>query len=746
MTTTEPRPAYKFVGTSPVRHDGLDKVIGKARYAADMALPGMLTGYILRSPHAHARILSIDTSAAEAMPGVRSVVTSADFPALDPSDDNYKISCNLMARDKVFYTGHAVAAVAADSRAHAKAAAEAIDVTYEILSHVLTIDDAMADGATLLHDDMITSGVDPAPTEPSNVAARTVFERGDVEAGFAESDVVVEHEFTTKAIHQGYIEPHGVVADTGQDGKSVVWGSSQGHFRVRSQSAAMLGWDTSQLQIVPAEIGGGFGGKTTIYLEPIAVMLSQKAARPVKIVMSREDVFRATGPTPGSKIRVKVGATNDGTINAVKAWMAYENGAFPGVTAMLGCMTIASPYTAEHLYLEGFDVVVNKPVNQSYRAPSAPMAAFAIESVIDEVAEKLGIDPIEIRLANCPSEGDTAPYGPKFPAIGMRECLEAIRDSEHYNSPIPEGHGRGVASGFWFNIGEPSSATINFNETGTATIITGSPDIGGSRASMALMAAEELGIDVFDFQPTVGDTEGVGFTEVTEGSRTTFATGMAVVQACRDLKDQFRARAAKTWGCDVEEVEWVDGQAVHGPGENDPLPLASITGTANRTGGPLSATATLNARGAGPAFSTQVVDVVVDPETGQTTVARYTIAQDAGTAIHRAYVEGQFQGGVAQGIGWALNEGYIYDADGVMENASFLDYRIPVASDLPYIETIIVEVPNPAHPYGVRGVGEVSIVPPLAAMANAVHGSIGKRLRDLPMSPPAILAALGEDD
>ena len=577
-------------------------------------------------------------------------------------------------------------------------AAAAIEVTYEVLPHVMDLLDAMEPGAPLLHDDMFTTGLDAEPTEPSNVSNRTCYEGGDIEKGFAEADVVVEGEFVTKPIHQGYIEPHACVADTGQDGKTVIWCSSQGHFRVRSQTAAMLGWDTSRIKVIPAEIGGGFGGKTTIYLEPLAVELSARAGRPVKMVMSRDEVFRATGPTPGSVIRVRLGATNDGRITAAEARLVYESGAFPGVWAMLGCMCVVSPYKVENFRLEGLEVVVNKPVNAAYRAPSAPMAAFATDTLVDEIARRLGMDPIDLRLLNCPGKGDQAPYGPKWPLIGLRECLEAIRDSEHYRSEPAPGHGRGVASGFWFNIGEASSATVNLNENGTATVVTGSPDIGGSRASMALMAAEELGIDVHAIQPVVGDTEVVGFTDVTEGSRATFATGMAVVEACRDLKGQLRGRAAKMWDCDSDDVEWADGRATHRGGEHEALTLAAITAEAGRTGGPLGATASLNARGAGPAFSVQVTDVSVDDETGRVTVERYTTAQDAGTAIHPDYVEGQMQGGVVQGIGWALNEEYIHDADGVMENPGFLDYRIPVASDLPMIETIIVEVPNPQPP------------------------------------------------
>ncbi|WP_428115489.1 xanthine dehydrogenase family protein molybdopterin-binding subunit [Candidatus Poriferisodalis sp.] len=733
---------YRWIGTRPVRPDGLDKVAGKARFAADLVLPGMLHAHILRSPHPHARIISIDTSPAEAMTGVRAVVTGADFREAPPKGADRNLMCTVIARDKVLYTGHAVAAVAASTRREAKAAAEAIEVTYEVLPHVLNIADAMADDSPVLHDNLFTRGVEPRPTEPSNIAARTVYQRGDVEQGFGEADIVIEREFSTQAVHQGYIEPHACVVDCGQDGKTMIWCSSQGHFKVRSATATVLGWDTSQIKVIPAEIGGGFGGKTTIYLEPIAALLSARAGRPVKLVMSRADVFAATGPAPGSIIKMKVGARSDGTITTAKAWLAYENGAFQGIAAMLGCMCVVSSYTLDHLYVEGFDVLMNRPVNVAYRAPSAPAAAFAMESIVDEIANQLGMDPIDLRLNNCPSQGDPTPYGPKWPMIGLRDCLEAIRDSDHYQSELPAGQGRGVATGFWFNIGEASSATVNLNENGTGTVITGSPDIGGSRASMAIMAAEELGLDVHLIQPVVGDTEVVGFTDVTEGSRATFATGMAVVEACRDLKKQLCARAAKTWDCDIEQVDWVDGAAVHGPREHDPLTIAAITAGAKRTGGPLGATASLNARGAGPAFSVQVADVSVDTETGCTTVKRYTTAQDAGTAIHPSYVEGQMQGGVVQGIGWALNEEYIYSDDGTLQNPGFLDYRIPVASDLPMIETVIVEVPNPSHPYGVRGVGEVGIVPPLPVLANAVADATGCRIGDLPLSPPRVLEAL----
>ncbi|MGF1596957.1 MAG: xanthine dehydrogenase family protein molybdopterin-binding subunit [Acidimicrobiales bacterium] len=749
MTVTEDptsRPGYKSVGTRPIRPDGLDKVTGKARFGADLVLPGMLEGAVLRSPHAHARIRAIDTTAALSMPGVKAIVTGADFPDLaaagaKPADVD--IATNAIARDKVLYEGHPVAAVAATTRKQAKAAAAAIHVDYEVLPHVLTVDEAMADGAPVLHAGMRTRGVEPAPEEDSNVASRVVFERGDLDKGFAAADVVVEREFTTKPVHQGYIEPHAAVADAGQDDRANVWCSSQGHFAMRTYTATVLGWAPAQLKFTPAEIGGGFGGKTVIYLEPLAVALSRQSGRPVRIVMDRDEVFRATGPTSGSRMRIKMGVTNDGKLTAAECWMAFEAGAYAGSPVGAGAMTMLAPYVLDDFLIEGFDVVVNKPRVAAYRAPGAPITAFGVESVIDELATSIGMDPIELRLKNAAVEGTQATYGPKFPRIGFVETLEAIRDSDHYRSgPLGPNQGRGVAAGFWFNAGMNSSATVHVNEDGSITVVVGSPDIGGSRASMCLFAAEEFGIDVDRVRALVADTEAVGFNDVTGGSRVTLATGAAVVEACRKVKDELRSRAAMTWDVDIELVEWVDGQAQHTQGSEQPLSLADLAGKWARTGGPVSASASLNARGVGSAFSTQVVDLEVDAETGAVTVLRCTTAQDAGTAIHPSYVEGQMQGGVVQGIGWALNEEYVHDAEGRMENPGFLDYRIPVASDLPMIDTIVVEVPNPLHPYGVRGVGEVGIVPPLAAVANAVAAATGCRITDLPLSPIRILDAI----
>ena len=742
---------YRVIGTRPVRPDGVDKVTGRANFGADLQIADMIFGRVVRSPHAHAKIKSINVKKALALPGVKAVVTAADFPELDKSDiaagevtvSFHDMSLNVIARKKALYDGHAIAAVAATTLEIAARAAELIEVEYQVLKPVMTWKQAMDPKAPLLHDGMITKGVKPEPEKPSNVNARSEFALGDLAAGFAEADVIVEHEFTTETVHQGYIEPHACVASMSADGMATVWSSSQGQFMVRAQVAKLCGMDISKVKAIPAEIGGGFGGKTLVYLEPLAVALAKKSGRPVKMVMTRDEVFRATGPTSGGHGRCKIGAKKDGTITAADLELEYEAGAFAGSPVMLGCMTGTTPYDIKNMRAVGYDVVVNRPKAAAYRAPGAPVAAFVVESTMDILADKLGMCPLELRLKNAAKEGTKAPYGPKFLRIGFEETLLAAKNSQQWNTPLGPNQGRGIASGFWFNIGGNSSASVALNEDGTVIVVTGNPDIGGSRASMAIMTAEVLGIDVGRVKPLVADTESVPYSDLTGGSRVTFATGKAVIEAAQDVVKQLRQRAAKVWEIDVDQVEWKDGMAV--AIETDkykPLSIADIAKVAGKTGGPISGKANINAQGAGPGFGTHICDVEVDPETGFVKVLRYLAIQDVGTAIHPSYVEGQLQGGAVQGIGWALNEEYVYSKEGNLLNTGFLDYRVPVASDMPMIDTILVEVPNPGHPYGVRGVGEVPIVPPLAAVANAVSHAIGKRVSALPISPPKLLALI----
>lgn len=750
MATDTSKKAYKVIGTRPIRHDGADKVTGRAIYGNDVQMAGLLYGKVLRSPHAHARIKRIDTSAAEKLPGVHAVVTAADLPNLrdkwaDLGEGRVNLAhlgANVLAHDKVYYKGHAVAAVAAINTHVAEEATKLIQVEYEPLPSVTWVLDAMKPDAPLLHADVHTEDIvgQRISEDPSNISKYLRFEAGDLEQGFASADVVIEREFKTASVHQGYIEPQVSTALWNQDGHLTIWTVTQGSFTARQQTAELLQIPVSQVTVVPCEIGGGFGGKIPVYLEPVAALLSRKSGRPVKISMTRAEVFEGTGPTPGTFMRVKLGAKKDGRIVAGHAWLAYDAGAFPGGMIGPGCMCVFSCYDIPNYRVEGYDVVLNKPKTSAYRAPGATQAAFAAEQVVDELAEQLKLDPIEFRLKNAVKEGAKRVGWPDYPKIGLIETLEATRNHPHYKAPLTgKNRGRGVAAGFWFNIGLKSCASANVNPDGTVTLIEGSTDIGGTRTSVAMQLAETLGIAAEDVHPQVADTDSVGYTDVTGGSRVTFATGLAAYHVGLDIRKQMAERAAALWECKPEDVTFDDG-AFKAQGKS--ISFKELAGKVNELGAPIIGRAAVDPQGPTNGFGTNIVDVEVDPDTGKVTILRYTAIQDAGKAIHPAYVEGQMQGGSVQGIGWALNEEYFFDDQGRMRNASYLDYRMPTALDLPMIDTLIVEVPNPAHPYGVRGVGETPIVCPPAAIANAIYRATGVRMRELPMSPPKVWAAM----
>jgi CO/xanthine dehydrogenase Mo-binding subunit len=736
---------FAVVGTRPVRHDGVDKVTGRALYGADLQLAGTLHGYILRSPHAHARILAIDTSKAAAHPGVRAVVTAADFSPgpdriVDLGEGNTPLSYirgNVLAAGKVLYKGHAVAAVAAVNAHVAEEAAALIEINYEVLPCALGAPEAMREGAPILHEDLETRELGERTGRVSNVSEHFRHQLGDIERGFADAEFVIEREFHTATVHQGYIEPHNATALWNNDGRIHVWCSTQGAFVVRDVTACVLDVPVSRVKVTPMEIGGGFGGKIPVYLEPVAALLSKKTGKPVKIVMSRKDVFEGTGPTPGSYMKVKIGARRDGHFTAAQAYLAYEAGAYPGAMVGPGAMCVFAAYDIPNVTIDGFDVVVNKPSTAAYRAPGATNAAFATETVVDEIAERLGMDPLELRLKNAAKEGTRRADGPRYPRVGCVEVIEAMRSHPHYTAPLGgPNRGRGVAVGFWFNVGLPSTCTISVNADGTVNLVEGSTDIGGTRTSVAMQAAEVLGLPAEDVRPTVVDTDSIGFTAVTGGSRTTFATGWAAYEAAQDVTRQMKERAAKLWGVETEAVSFERG--VFRSGEHSAA-FKEMAARLAETGGPVTGRGAVNPRGVGGSFSGCIADVEVDPETGKVSVLRFTSVQDAGKAIHPSYVEGQMQGGSVQGIGWALNEEYYMSASGGMLNSSLLDYRMPTALDLPMIDTVIVEVPNPGHPFGVRGVGEANIVPPPAAIANAIYRAAGVRMRRLPMKPSAVM-------
>jgi len=764
MTTTINRDTgqqFKVLGTRPIRHDGADKVTGRAKYGADIQMPGLLHGTIVRSPHAHARIKRIDTSKAARLAGVKAVVTAADIPILakpldlgDTLGNARLLAENCLALKKALYRGHAVAAIAAANPHLAEEAARLVEVEYEPLSAVFDIREAMQPSAPLVQEHLTTREINERNTrgqdsgQHSNVASHLQFAQGDVERAFTEADVVVEREFTTTAVHQGYIEPHVSTAFWASDGRVTVWTSSQGAFGIRSMTAKMLGLPDSLVKVVPMEIGGGFGGKTTTYIDAVAALLSKKTGRPVKITMTRREVFEATGPTAGSYMRCKMAAKKDGTITAARLHLAYEAGAFPGSPVGAGAMYGLGPYKIANFVVDGYDVVLNKPKVAAYRAPGTPQSCFAVETVVDELAARIGMDPLILRLKNAVRQSDRQVSGVPFPAIGCIDVEQAAQRHPHYAAPLgsPSSRsarrGRGFAMAYWGNGGNSSSATISVNVDGTINLITGSVDIGGTRAACAMQAAEVLGLRAEDVTPSVADTDSIGYTGITGGSRTAVGTGLATIYAAQQIKEVMMKRAATIWETSPGEVEYHDGVCLSKRDPNAHLTFKEIAAKMMPTGGPITASASSPVRNVGVSFSAALVDIEVDTETGKVDVLRATAFQDVGMPAHPSYVEGQMQGGTAQGLGWALSEEYVYDASGGMLNPSYLDYRMPTALDLPPIEAVMITVPNPNHPFGLRGVGEVSIVPPMAAVANAIYNAIGIRMTSLPMSPGAVLKAL----
>ena len=756
-TSTNGKNGYRVIGTRPIRHDGVDKVTGRAIYGADLKLPGLAHGAVLRSPHAHANIKRIDTSKAARLPGVYTVITGKDMPRADSREvdlgegaTNLRwASNNVLAGEKVVYRGQPVAAVAAVDQNTALEACNLIQVEYQVLPPVKDVRHALSKGATIVLDDLVGDDLGKK-VRNTNMARHFRHEFGDPEAGFKKSKLIVEHEYELATVHQGYIEPHNATAHWNSEDRITVWTSTQGAFAARRQIAGILQVDDSRVKVIPLEIGGGFGGKIPVYGEPVAAVLSKKAGRPVKLLMDRKAVFESTGPTPAGTVRVKMGVDAKGKIIAADTDIRFEAGGYPGSPVGAGAMCVLSCYNIPNTRIDGYDIITNKAKTAAYRAPGSTHVAFAVESVVDEICEKLGMDKIEFRLMNASKEGTRRADGPTFPVVGNEECLIAAKNSPHWKSKLvrngPNGRkrGRGIASGYWFNIGLKSVVTLSVNTDGTVALIEGSTDIGGTRASIAMQAAEVLGIPAEDVRPVVVDTESVGYTDVTGGSRTCYATGYAAYHAAQSVVNILRERAAKLWDIKVSDVDFKDGAFFSKSDSELRLSFKQLAKKLDETGGPVGATGAVDLSAAGGGFGVHIADVEVDPDTGKVDILRYTAIQDVGRAIHPSYVEGQMQGGAVQGIGWALNEEYFMDDAVRMANSSFLDYRMPTSLDLPKIETIIVEVPNPIHPFGVRGVGETPIAPPVGTIANAIYDAVGVRLRQAPMKPGRIVEALAK--
>jgi CO/xanthine dehydrogenase Mo-binding subunit len=638
-----------------------------------------------------------------------------------------------------------VAAVAAVSPQLAEDAVSLIAVDYEPLPPVLDVREAMRAGAPLLHEEMVTDSLRGPGLAPSNVASHLHFARGDLEAGFAQADLIVERSFRTAMVHQGYIELPASTAAWSADGSLTVWACTQGPFGLREELARLLDYPLGRIRIIPCEIGGSFGGKNTSFIDALAALLARRAGLPVKIVMTRAEVLLATSPTPGTYIRLKVGARRDGRLCAAQAELCYEAGAFPGAMVWSGAETIFACYDIPHTHIDGYDVVVNKPKTGAYRAPCTTPGNFAMEQVIDELAERLGHDPLDFRLLNCARVGTARLDGTLLPRVGSIEVLQAAQAHPHYRAPLEGRHvGRGVAFGYWRNWGGQSNCTLTLNADGSVALRTGSIDVSGALTGVAMQVAEEMGLSPQQVNIGVGDTDSVGYADYTSGSRTTLATGLAALNAVRDVIEQLRARASGLWGVPLAAVRYAGGEFTSLDGDKR-LTLRDLASQMGFTGGPVTGRGNVDTDRVriGAAFAAHIADVTVDPETGKVTVLRYTVVQDVGRAIHPGQVEGQIRGGAVQGIGWGLYEGYQYAPDGSLLNPTLLDNKLPTALDAPAVDPVIVEVPNPYHPFGVRGVGEMPIVSPPAALANAIYRATGRRMEQLPMTPAYILERWG---
>ncbi|MBX6771080.1 MAG: xanthine dehydrogenase family protein molybdopterin-binding subunit [Chloroflexi bacterium] len=750
--------ATPVIGERIERAEARDKVTGRALYPADLRLPGMLHAKLLRSPHAHARIRAIRVERALALPGVRCVLTAADIPNLEREPATRARA--VLALDRVRFQGQPVAAVAADDVHTAEEALELIEVDYEVLPAAIDPREAMRDGAPLVragtvtmenaeaqaHATIATGEIHEGGDRPTNIATRVHFRRGDVAAGFAAADVVIEKTYRVGHVHQGYLEPRAAIAHWDRPDHLTVYVSAQGQFFLRSELAAILGLAESQVTVVPLEIGGGFGAKIQPIIEPITALLARKTGRPVKLVQTRREELIAATPAPETIIELKTGARRDGRLTALQARVIMDSGCFPGGPLNVACLLIGGLYRFENLEIEGIEVLTHKPSQAAYRAPGAPHGTFAIESQMDALARALGLDRMEFRLRNCSEAGDPMPNGQPWPPNGMRRVLEVMADhpiwKEHRPAP---GRGIGCAVGGWLGGIQPASATVRMNPDGSFTVITGAVDLTGTNTAFRQIAAEVLGVPAAAVTVRTADSDSAPYAGMSAGSKIVYTVGSAVKAAAEDARRQILEIASRELEAAPGDLEIANGRvSVRGAPERY-VTLARIGQESTRFGGryePVFGRGSITVTHQSPGFSGQIAEVAVDPETGRVTILRYVCVQDVGKAINPTLVEGQMQGGSAQGIGIALSEELVYDAEGRLQNPSLLDYRLMTAIDLPPIETVIVEVPSPYGPFGAKGAGEPPIVPGPAALANAIRDAIGCDLTDLPMTPEKIVAAL----
>jgi CO/xanthine dehydrogenase Mo-binding subunit len=748
--------ARRVAGQRLPRLDGIGKVTGKHVYAADFTLPGMLFGRVLRSHRPHALIRKLDVSRAAAIPGVRGIITAADIPAVRFGQAVRDTS--VFALDRVLFAGHPIAAVAATSLEIAEQAIAAIDVEFEDLP-TLFDPEAALDSNIRIHPDWETYKALPIIARSGNVSGRASIHAGDVNQAFASAYKIYEHRFTTPLVHPGYTEPRTAVADWDANSNLTVWSNTQLPFDTQNTLAEILDMPAARIRVIVPGIGGGFGGKLRIGVEHFAALLARKTARPVKVMTTSEEELTSAYPRQATVVTLKTAVDREGHLLAREGRIVVDCGAFAGSgpgTAAISLQIMAGPYKTPALALEGIAVYTNKVPSGSFRAPAGPMANFAVESQMDMIAKDLGIDSLEIRLRNIVKEGDLGPSGEVHKSVSIEECLRRAAAAIGWENRSPEpGRGKGIACSWWMTTGGSSGVYVKINPDGTATLVSGAVEIGsGAITGAAQVLAEELSLDLADINVAGVDTQTAPFDYGAQGSRTAFSVGNACIAAARDLRRQMFDLAAKQLDAEIDAMVLRDKHVVAGAKS---ISIAELARISRLTGGGLIAHGTAISPSPAydparlqnhplpawnsPSYHAHAVDLSVDPETGSVSINRYVVVQDVGFAINPTYIEGQIEGGVAQGIGQALSEEIVY-VEGTVMNANLTDYKMPTAQDIPDVECILVECASAAGPYGAKGVGEPPCIQPPAAINNAIAAATGFWLNSLPMTAEKIAKQL----
>jgi CO/xanthine dehydrogenase Mo-binding subunit len=771
--TIDKNASHAAVGKATRRLDSPEKLTGRAKYAGDIVVPGLLHARLVLSPYAHARIRQIDTSAAAAVEGVVAVLTGKTLKMAHAGSPSRAQS--PLAIDEVFWHGHPVAVVVAETEAAAEDGASLVDVEYEPLPVVIDPLAAMEPNAPLARsrskDEVseIAGGdahaavggeqVAEEQQEPlsQNVSDRTHLKAGDIEAGWREAEVVVERTYRTSFVHQSYMEPQSITAMPDQFGTQItVWPSTQALFGVRTSIAQALELPERQIHVESLPIGGAFGGKFGL-IEPLGAAVAYAVRRPVRLVYTRQDDLLAGNPAPQAIITLKLGAKRDGTLVAMQGKVILDTGAYPGAGAALAGHILTSSYRCSNIDIVCYEVLTNKVSVGAYRAPTAPQATFALESLVSELCRQLNMDDITFRKLNALREGDPTmdKRNPTWPRIGLLECIEALEQHPLWvnrasERAVPEGLegwkvGLGIAVGGWPGGIEPAAAACRLERDGSITVIIGTVDLTGSDTSMALIAAEALGVSSASVNVAHDNTDTMPYSGGTGGSKTIYTMGAAVLAAARDARNQILSIASDMLEAAVDDLN-IEGDRVVVRGvPNKSVTLAQIAGESMRFAGqyePVYGRGRAVARRNSPMYAAHLAKVAVDPETGEVRVLAYVAAQDVGFAINPAEVEGQIYGGVTQGLGWALFEGFVYDENGQLLTQTLMDYALPLSKDVPNITTLLVQIPSSFGPYGAKGVGEPPVVPVGAAIANAIYDAVGARVTQLPITPERLYTAL----